>query len=244
MFASPVVAEELIYIITSLNNSSPGYDNITSKILKYTYENFMHPLLHILNLSLSEGVFPDELKVAKCIPLYKSGNKLLINNYRPVSILPIFSKFFERVMYKRLLSFINRNNLLYKYQFGFRQKHSTNMALIDKILEAINDGHLVIGLFIDFSKAFDTLDHNILLQKMYKYGIRGNCLKWFKSYLSERKQFVSYREINSETQTITCGVPQGSILGPLLFLLYMYVNDLVNVSSDLFPILYADDTCL
>ena len=152
----------------------------------------MHPLLHILNLSLSEGVFPDELKVAKCIPLYKSGNKLLINNYRPVSILPIFSKIFERVMYKRLLSFINRNNLLYKYQFGFREKHSTNMALIvmiDKILEAINDGNLVIGLFIDFSKAFDTLDHNILLQKMYKYGIRGNCLKWFKSYLSERKKF-------------------------------------------------------
>ena len=123
-----------------------------------------------------------------------------------MSILPIFSKIFERVMYKRLLSFIITNNLLYKYQFGFREKHSTNMALIvmiDKILEAINDGNLVIGLFIDFSKAFDTLDHNILLQKMYKYGIRGNCLKWFKSYLSERKQFVSYKEINSETQTIT-----------------------------------------
>ena len=119
-----------------------------------------------------------------------------------MSILPIFSKICERVMYKRLLSIINRNNLLYKYQFGFREKHSTSMVLIvmiDKILEAINDGNLVIGLFIDFSKAFDTLDHNILLQKMYKYGICGNCLKWFKSYLSERKQFVSYKEINSKT---------------------------------------------
>ena len=146
-------------------------------------------------------------------------------------------------MYNRLLSFINKHNLLYKLQFGFREKHGTDTALIiliDKIMSAINEDEIVLGVFLDLSKTFDTVNHKILLMKMYKYGIRGVALSWFESYLSNRNQYVSFSNYNSESMLISCGVPQGSILGPLLFLLY--VNDMANVSSVLFTILFADDT--
>ena len=146
-------------------------------------------------------------------------------------------------MYARLIGFINEHNLLYKYQFGFQKGKSTEMALIillDKISEALDRGEYVIGVFLDFSKAFDTVDHTILLQKLDKYGIRGIPLNWFKDYLSDRSQFVTYNACQSKHQTIKCGVPQGSILGPLLFLIY--INDLSTVSSACFSILFADDT--
>ena len=170
-------------------------------------------------------------------------NASLISNYRPVSGLPCFSKIFESLMYNRLISFINKHNLLYKYQFGFKKGNSTNMALIllvDKISEAIQKGEYVLGVFLDFSKAFDTINHNILCRKLECYGIRGMALQWISSYLSDRSQFVIYDNVKSPEKHITCGVPQGSILGPLLFLLY--VNDIVNVSTLLFPMLFADDT--
>ena len=146
-------------------------------------------------------------------------------------------------MYSRILSFFNKHNLFYKYQFGFRERHGTDIALIvliDKIMSALNEGDYVFGLFLDLSKAFDTVDHNILLMKLYKYGIRGVAHDWIKSYLEERKQYVSFNKHDSSTMDIKCGVPQGSILGPLLFLIY--VNDLSNVSSILFTLLFADDT--
>ena len=167
---------------------------------------------------------------------------MLINNYRPVSILPVFSKVFEKLMYCRLISFINKYKILYKYQFGFRAKHSTNMALIlliDKISNALNNGDVACGVFLDFSKAFDTVNHDILLDKLCNYGIRGICLKWIKDYLCNREQYVSYDNTCSEKCKILCGVPQGSILGPLMFLLY--INDLSSVSKIVFTILFADD---
>ena len=243
MFNSPVLATEVLKIISSLNKASHGWDDISSQIVKTTSHLFIEPITHILNLSLIQGVFPDELKIAKIVPIYKSENNQIINNYRPVSVLPIFSKLFERVMYSRLFSFVNKHNILYKYQFGFREKHGTNLAmitLVEKILNEMDQGNIVLGLYLDLRKAFDTVNHTILLNKLNKYGVRDISLKWFHSFLSNRKQFVSYNKVNSTYRDITCGVPQGSILGPLLFLLY--VNDMAYVSNLLFSILFADDT--
>ena len=146
-------------------------------------------------------------------------------------------------MYNRLTSFVNKHKLLYSYQFGFRERYSTSLAmiyLVDRISQALDDGDYVLGLYLDFTKAFDTVNHQILLQKLEHYGIRGIGLEWFGSYLSHREQYVDFDGTKSKTNRVKCGVPQGSILGPLLFLLY--INDLSNVSSFLFSLLFADDS--
>ena len=143
---------------------------------------------------------------------------MLFSNYRPVSVLPMFSRIFERIMYNQLLSFINKHKLLYTHQFGFRINHAPELALLclaDKISDALANGEYVLGLFLDFSKAFDTVNQEILFSKLEFLGIRCVCLQWFRSYLSKREQYVVYNDILSSKQRITCGVPQGSILGPL-----------------------------
>ena len=239
----PVVQEEVEKIIKGLKESSAGWDLIDCKVVKQTHMSFILPLTHIMNLSLMTGIVPLELKVARVIPIFKSGETNVFTNYRPVSVLPLFSKILERLMYNRLLVFINKNNILYKYQFGFRSNHSPNLALIvlvDRISKALADDDFVLGVFLDFSKAFDTVDHDILFQKLEFYGIRGLPLNWFKSYLSKREQFVEYNGATSTRERIVCGVPQGSILGPLLFLLY--INDLSNASNKVFSLLFADDS--
>ena len=157
-----------------------------------------------------------------------------------VLIIPVFSKILEKLMHNRLLSFIDKHKLLFEYQFGFRGKHGTNIVLIvlqDKIMSSINDGEIVWGYFFCLSKAFDTVIHDILLKKLQKYEIGGVVYDWFVSNLSERSQYVSFLNHNSSQMIISCGVPQWSILGPLLFLIY--VNDLANVSSVLFTLLFA-----
>ncbi len=166
-------------------------------------------------------------------------------NYRPISVLPSFSKIFEKIVYKRLEAYIKFNGILENNQFGFRCKHSTHMAILDmydKISESIDKHEVSIGIFIDLSKAFDTINHKILIDKLEHYGIRGVPLHWFRDYLSNRKQYVYYNNTASTLRAITCGVPQGSILGPLLFVLYM--NDVMNCSKLLHFILFADDTNL
>lgn len=177
------------------------------------------------------------------VPLYKADDPSLINNYRPVSVLPCLSKIFEKIMYNRLLEFIDHCNLLYDYQFGFRKGRSTTMAMshiINKIMQALDKGEFAIGVFLDFSKAFDTVNFDILFRKLDKYGVRGTALEWFKSYLHNRKQYVKYEGSKSSELIIKCGVPQGSILGPLLFLLY--INDIENASNEIFLMLFADDS--
>ena len=243
MFLQPVIESEVNSIIKLLKCSSPGWDSISAVVVKTAAKSFLKPLTHIMNLSLTTGVFPSELKIARVIPLLKAGDPMQFSNYRPVSVLPLFSKILERLMYNRVISFINKHNLLYLFQFGFRKGYGTNMAmiyLVDKISNAIENGDYVLGLFLDFTKAFDTVNHKILLQKLEFYGIRGVALNWFNSYLSNRVQYVDFDGVSSSKSVITCGVPQGSILGPLLFLLY--INDLSEVSSILFSLLFADDS--
>ena len=244
-FMEPITHNEVEKIIMSLKDSSPGWDSINAKCLKESYQYFIEPLLHCLNLSFKNGEFPKELKVAKVVPIYKSGESQQIKNYRPVSVLSVFSKLFEKIMHNRLAKFLDKNNVLYNYQFGFRKGYSTSLALIslvDKISVALNDGKYMLGMFLDFSKAFDTVNHEILCDKLECYGIRGVALQWFQSYLSNRSQYVMFDGAQSSVESVTCGVPQGSILGPLLFLLY--VNDISNVSDLLFTTLFADDTNL
>ena len=243
MYLDPVTENEIDKIILNFRESSAGWDELKPTVIKSIRHCISLPLRYICNLSFRTGIFPDELKIANVVPIFKSGDEMTFSNYRPVSVLPVFSKIIERLMYNRLLKYINDNNVLYKYQFGFQKGRSTHMALIiliDKISEALENGDCVIGIFLDFSKAFDTVDHIILLQKMYLYGIQDTTLSWFENYLSNRKQYVTYNGIKSQTEKINCGVPQGSILGPLLFLIY--INDLSTVSEACMSILFADDT--
>ena len=198
----------------------------------------LKPLTRNINLSLSSGIVPKQLKIARIIPLFKSGDQDLYANYRPMSVLPIFSKFLEKEVYKRLNNFLIKYNILFDNQYGFRKNHSTALALLhlyDTLANAIDDKEYIMGVFIDLSKAFDTVNHEILLAKLQHYGIRGTPLKWFESYLSEREQFVNFNGYSSSYKLVKCGVPQGSVLGPLLFLIY--INDICNVSSAL-DILY------
>ena len=245
MYLAPVSETEIKKLISSLKSNTPGYDMIGSAVLKWCVDSISEPLSYVRNISLQEGLFPDELKIANVIPLYKCDDPKLFNNCRPVSVLPSVSKVFEGIMYNRLVAYLNEYKILFSYQFGFRKQHSTYMALMtlmDKLTKCLDNDEYVIGVFLDFSKAFDTLDHTILLQKLSVYGIRGNALSWFESYLKDRRQFVTYNGVWSETKILQCGVPQSSILGPLLFLIY--INDLANVCTSSFPILFADDTNL
>ena len=240
-----VTSMDIRTVISSLKNSSPGFDGIPSFVANQCIDYFIEPLTYIINMSFMEGVFPSELKLAKVIPIFKSGDSTKMINYRPISILSFFSKIFEKLMYNIVNNFLYKNEVIYKYQFGFRKIHSTQHAiitLVDRITSSLDSGDLVIGVFLDLKKAFDTVDHHILIKKLFSYGIRGNTLKWFQSYLTDRSQFVTYDGIESKVLPIKYGVPQGSILGPLLFIIYM--NDLFNVSNFLFTILYADDTCV
>ena len=240
-----MTCDQVRNVISSLNNSSAGYDELPPFVAKSCVDGFIEPITYVVNESLRVGICPLELKIAKVVPVFKSGDPSLFTNYRPISVLPFLSKVFEKIVYNCLFDFICDNNILYDYQFGFRPKHSTQQAIItlfDNITKSLDNGNIAISIFIDLKKAFDTVDHRILLRKLYAYGIRGPMLKWIESYLTGRTQYVIFDGEESEVRTVQCGVPQGSILGPLLFILNM--NDICNVSDIFFTIMYADDTSL
>ena len=234
-------SEDINNIISKLNNSKGTY--YSPRILKLLAGTLSPLLADIFNRCVSEGYFPSELKNAKIIPLYKNKGSISdISNYRPISMLPVFAKIFEKLIHKSVSDFFNKNNLFCSNQFGFRNKHSTFHALtsaVENLYESIENKNFTLGIFIDFSRAFDTVNHSIMLEKLHHYGIRGNVIELLTSYLSDRYQYVSYGGLDSCLLKITCGLPQGSVLGPLLFIIF--INDLVNVSDLAKFVLFADD---
>ena len=245
-FIAPSDPYEISKIIDNMKNkSSSGHDDLNSIFLKTIKGSIIEPLKIIINKSLHTGIIPKDLKLAKVIPIYKSKDKQKLNNYRPISLLPIFSKILEKIMHKRLYGFLLSSKVLYSSQYGFRNKHSTIHAVnefINDTIEAFEKKQYTLGVFLDLSKAFDTINHDILLHKLEWYGIRGVDLDWFRNYLSNRKQYVQYKNCKSSVHDILCGVPQGSVLGPLLFIIY--TNDLPNCLKLSKTILFADDTTM
>ena len=245
-FMMPTDPIEISNILQSMKpKNSSGHDKINTKLLKALKPAVSSPLSIIINQSLQSGHVPTNMKLAKIIPIFKAKSKTDLGNYRPISLLPSTSKILEKVVHCRLYKYCEMNGLLYDNQFGFRPKHSTTDA-IAKFYAHLTDSKenklSTLAVFLDLSKAFDTIDHNILLDKLKFYGIRGIALEWFRSYLSNRKQYVSYHDTNSECLDVTCGVPQGSVLGPLLFIIY--TNDLPNAITHSKCILFADDTTI
>ncbi|MEL6989254.1 MAG: reverse transcriptase family protein, partial [Bacteroidota bacterium] len=235
--------EEVLATINKLGNKtttgSDGMNNLLAKKMGLVIAPY---LVELINSSFKTGIFPEELKVSVVYPLYKNGDPRQPGNYRPISILSTWSKVYERIMNRRLVDYFEKFDLLYSKQFGFRKRHSTVDAIAEfteKIRHNTSRGPQNT-FFLDFKKAFDTIDHNILIEKLNAYGVRGFALKWLKSYLTNRKQYVKIGGSVSSFRDIECGVPQGSVLGPTLFLIY--INDLPNVCKHLELFLFADDT--
>ena len=246
IFVESISNNELLNVIDELKcDKSCGADGVGPHLIKYNKYALCQPLAYIYNMSLMNGIVPEQLKLAKVIPVFKKGETDITSNYRPISLLSIFNKVLEKLVYKRLYNFLLKHNVLYKYQFGFRKNHSTSMALlevIDNCYKNLDEDKKTVGIYFDLQKAFDTVDHNILLFKLNNYGIRGIMHNWLTSYLKNRQQFTVINGISSSLEYVSCGVPQGSSLGPLLFLLY--INDISNAVPGEKLRLFADDTNL
>ena len=242
---STIYVEKIILELSSKN--SCGSDGLSTNFLKRISKIIAAPLSVIINQSLVTGIFPVRLKTAKVIPLFKKGDDHVFDNYRPISLLSSISKVVEKIVFIQFYDYFSKQNLLYDGQYGFRKIHSTELTaveLVDRIRLYMDKGQIPLSVFWGLSKAFDTLDHSILLTKLNFYGFSGSALMWFQSYLSHKQQCVDFDGTVSDICTffvhLSTGVPQGSILGPLLFIIYM--ND-IHIASEQFNfILYADDT--
>ena len=227
------------------DNKATGVDDIPSKLLKLCAEEIVSPLTYIINLSLSTGIFPNNWKKARICPVFKGGEDTEPCNYRPISILPVLSKIMERVVFNQLYPFLDSQSLLHDNQSGFRPKFSTSSALLnitEDWIHAIDKGEFVGIVMLDLQKAFDTVNHSILIHKLQEYGLNINVINWFQSYLKDRNHVTTINGMKSNVQNSTCGIPQGSILGPLLFI--MYINDLPKHVSNVQISMYADDTAI
>ena len=252
LFLRPTTKTEIHKIIGSLKcKNSSGYDGISNKVLKGITNSISEPLSLVFNKSMEEGVFPRNMKKADTVPLYKSKAKDEKNNYRPIALLLTISKILEKVVYRRTYGFLTKYNQIYASQYGFREGHSCQDAiaeLVGEIAKNTDEGLYTIGVFLDLSKAFDTLEHNVLFEKLELYGIRGVALNWFKSYLCNRQLRVkcmvssSQKQEYSDYKDVEYGTPQGSCLGPLLFLIFS--NDLYRQLEHCNNLQFADDTTI
>lgn len=238
LFLFPTCAQEVERMILGMPNKAGGWDGISAKTLKLTSCYISETLANIFNSCMDKGIWPDCLKCADIVPVYKNGNKMHLTNYRPIALISNIAKIFEKIVYNRLYSFLDKNKFFAKNQFGFLKGKNTTDALdrlTNFVYSNVNNNKKVIATFIDLKKAFDTVNYDILLNKMERNGVRELPLKLFRSYLHKRKCKTKVNNVKSTEKDISIGVPQGTLLGPLLFLIY--INDIFDNC-----VLYADDT--